>query len=259
MTTARYRHLLCLAAACLLTPTAPAQVPSDPAFDWLVPPPSGTGDGKWTGQLGLGLTLASGRSDSTQLSLSGEASRTDEDQRWNLRGLVIRQRAEGRTTADNAQANVRYERDLTRRWFGFGEAAYARDTLQDLSLRQSYSAGFGQRVFDTARSSLNVYAGVAYTVLDRRAGRDDQGAEALLGNDFSIDLSEHATLTQRLVVFPRTVGDGGRRSVFELGLNTRLAGAFGLQLTFLHRYDGDAPAGQGKTDRILFTGITAGF
>ncbi|MGC3962219.1 MAG: DUF481 domain-containing protein [Rhodocyclaceae bacterium] len=232
--------------------------PNDPAFNNLASSPKG-GNGHWVGSLGFGMTVSRGNSDSTQASLSADAVRALRDSRIALHGLFIRNTSNGDTTADNDLAEARYERNFAQAWFGFGDATFERDPFKDLDLRQTYGTGAGYRLLRAEGLQLNVYAGLAYTFEDHKVASDAKGVEPMIGNDFTYALSETATLSQRWVLFPNTVGVGGVRSVFQIDLSTKITDRFGLQLSVLNKFREKVLSGEKKSDTIIFTGITANF
>lgn len=236
-----------------------AQSPlSDPAFRHLAYP-GDSGDGRWKGSLGFGMTVSHGNSDSTQATLSVDATRPLRDSRFLLHALLIRSTSGGSTTVDNDLGEARYERNFAKTWFGFGDITLERDPFRNLELRQSYAGGTGYRLLTREDLQLNVYAGTAYTIEDKRTEQDARGWEPMIGNDFRYKLSENASIGQRWVLFPTTVGSGGVRSVFQIDLNTKLSGRFGVQISLLNKYRQHVGLGEKNSDTILFTGITASF
>jgi putative salt-induced outer membrane protein YdiY len=253
--------LLC-SAICLAASLSPAfaQAPPgrDPAFSAFPISPE-SGDGRWKGALGFGMTINRGNTNSTQASLSADATRTLRDSRLILRALLIRATNESDTTADNDLGEARYERNFARTWFGFGGVTLERDPFRNLELRQSYALGSGYRVMRQEDFQLNVYGGIAYSLENRKTSDDARGWEPVVGNDLTYRLSENASITQRWALFPNTVGGGGIRSVFQMDINTKLSGRFGLQLSVLNKYRQYVQDQEKNSDTVIFTGITARF
>ncbi|MEC5384761.1 DUF481 domain-containing protein [Uliginosibacterium sp. H3] len=232
--------------------------PDDPAFRYIANSPA-SGDGRWKGTLGFGMTLNNGNSESTQASLSADAVRTLRDSRILFHTLLIHATSGGDTTVDNDLGELRYERNFAQAAFGYGDITLERDPFRDLNLRQSYAGGLGYRLLRLDDTQLNIYAGAAYTLEDRRTAEDARGWEPTLGNDFTYKISETASIAERWVLFPTTVGNGGVRSVFQVDLNVKISGRIGVQISFLNKYRQNVGKGEKSTDTILFTGVTAGF
>ncbi|HEU4621530.1 MAG TPA: DUF481 domain-containing protein [Burkholderiaceae bacterium] len=257
----RIQPLLISIAALVASPAALAQLaaPTDPALQRLPTRYTGQADGTWKGNLGLGVTLTRGNSESEQLSLSFDAARATSDDRIVFRGIAVRNETNQGTQADNAQASARYERNVSTDWFGFGQAEFERDVLRDLNLRQTYGTGVGYRFVQTERTQFNVYTGLAYTRLNNVASADTEGVEAFVGNEWSVKLGDNASFIERFVYYPDTADTGGGRYVLEATINTKIQGALGLQLTALQKYQQVVPPGRKSTDTILFTVVTVAF
>ncbi|MDB5815336.1 MAG: hypothetical protein JWN23_2453 [Rhodocyclales bacterium] len=248
-----------LAADLLMPISALAQGrPTDPAFNRMANAPQ-SGDGHWKGAFGFGTTISHGNSESTQASLLIDATRTLHDSRFLIHSLLIRGTSGGSTTVDNDLAEARYERNFAKASFGFGDMTFERDPFRDLALRQSYAAGAGYRLLRTENLQLNVYGGVAYTFENHGVEDNARGWEPMIGNDFTYKFSETASITQRWAVFPDTVGGGGVRSVFQVDLNTKISGRWGIQISLLNKYRQHVREQEKNFDTILFTGVTAGF
>jgi putative salt-induced outer membrane protein len=233
--------------------------PSDPVLNRFIANSPQSGDGRWKGTLGFGMTLNKGNSESTQASLTADATRTLRDSRIILRTLLIHSTNGGDTTVDNDQGEARYERNFAQSAFGYGDITLERDPFRDLNLRQSYAGGLGYRLLKREDTQLNVYAGVSYTLEDRKMADNARGWEPTVGNDLTYKISETASIAERWVIFPTTVGNGGVRSIFQVDLNMKLVGRVGVQISFLNKYRQHVGQGEKSTDSILFTGITAGF
>lgn len=253
----------CLAFAVLnsVSAAAFADTPSavdDPIFSTLATPPK-QGEGNWKGSLGLGMTLSRGNDNSTQGSFSGDATRAMRDSRLIARALMIRNSSGGHRTSEIGNLEFRGERNFDERMFGFGDGLLERDVANDLSLRQSLSFGLGRRLRDEDDIHLNAYAGLAYAVANYYEANDGRGFEPVFGEDLSYKLSDTSKLSQRMVVFPYTIGAGGMRTALQADITTRITDRFGLQLAVLHKYRGHTINGDRHNDLTIFTGITSSF
>ncbi|GAB4060526.1 DUF481 domain-containing protein [Uliginosibacterium sediminicola] len=249
--------------ACLLlsVPAAQADTPAavdDPIFSTLAKPPE-QGEGKWQGSLGMGFTLNRGNDNSTQASFSGNAVRAMRDSRLVARALVIRNSSSGERTSESANLEFRGERSFDDNMFGFGDAQLERDVKNDLSLRQSLSAGIGRRLYDEEAIRLNLYGGLAYAMANFYEARDGRGFEPMVGEDMDYKLSETSRLGQRFVLFPTTVGAGGMRTALQADITTRITDRFGLQVAVLHKYREQTNGTSKHNDLTIFTGLTSKF
>src|SRR5690606_36272329 len=104
-------------------------------------------DGQWRHAIGLGLSYASGNSESSTLTLDADGVRQTGYDKWSYFGRALRAESDDETTGDQIGLGTRYERDINGRVFGFGQADYLRDRPANLSRRGSVGGGLGYHVF----------------------------------------------------------------------------------------------------------------
>lgn len=216
------------------------------------------GTGKWKGSLGAGITLRRGSTNSTEGSLSLDASRVMRDSRLLATALAIRSSENGQRSGDTANGEFRGERRIERNMFGFAGLGAERDAMQDMTFRSSLSTGVGTRWIDNETTGLNLYAGVAYSMERYTTGETPKGLEPLLGSEFMYHISETSRLTHRMVLYPDSVS-GGTRFAMQGDLTTSINERFGLRLSVLHKYREKVRNENSHFDTVFFTGITAGF
>jgi hypothetical protein len=68
-----------------------------------------------------------------------------------------------RVTANTNKGGARYDHDITPRLFGFLNADFFTDALQDLNLRSVLGGGLGFDVIKKPSTTLDLLGGVAYT------------------------------------------------------------------------------------------------
>ncbi len=217
------------------------------------------GDGEWTGSLGLGATFSRGNTDSSQVSMNGDATRTTLANRIVMNGIAIRARSNGTETADNFLVSGRYEKNLSTEWFGFGEANYERDKFADLSLRQTYAAGAGYRFYETPNLKLNLYSGAAQIYENNFLREDTHGVELLVGNDLTYNLSENAVFKQSIAYYPEMTSNRGGHYIFQSSLSSKLIGPLALQVSLIHKYRKNVLPGDKNYDTLLTTGVSMKF
>lgn len=236
----------------------PPRVVADPAFNTLAVAPE-SGEGKWTGSFGLGLTLRRGGTNSTQGSLTANATRAMRDSRLVARSIVVRSTSDSGEKSDNANIEFRAERNFATDFFGFLGAGLERDTDENLDLRQIYSFGAGARWIRTDELQLNLYSGLGYSVERNRHGSKAKGFEVLLGSELNYSISPTSKLSQRAVFYPDSIGGAGPRYAIQADITTRINQHFGLQIAVLHKFRSGNGAAEDHTDSTLFTGITSNF
>ncbi|MFL6230657.1 MAG: YdiY family protein [Pyrinomonadaceae bacterium] len=218
----------------------------------------------WTGNMTAGLSLAKGNAETTNFALGASAARTTRRDKTTLYAASIygRDSSSGfsRTTASAMRAGARYERNINRKWFGYGFTDLEHDDFQALNLRVVPGAGLGYRAIRSERTQLDLYGGAAWNKEFYRGDFNDRSSlEAQVGEDLIHRLSPRTTLKERLVFFPNLTDTGEYRINFDTGLATDITRRIGFQITVSDRYLSNPLPGLKKNDLLLTTGITAKF
>lgn len=222
-------------------------------------------DGQWRHAVGLGLSYASGNSESSNLTLNADGVRQTDHDKWSYHGKVLRAKSDGNTTGDQIGLGTRYERNLAERVFGFGQGDYLRDPPANLSRRTSVGTGLGYHVFQTEELTWNVFTGLGYTH-DRYVAPTDIGgairsswgyAELLIGQESNHRISETSTFRQRLVLFPNLRESGEYRAQFDAGLAVAINDRLSLTATLTYRYNSDPGVDIERSDVLFVTGVSA--
>lgn len=221
-------------------------------------------DGQWRAALGVGGSVASGNSRSTNLTMTGEVVQATEISKWSLTGRLLYATAGDTTTADNKAVGSQYDKDLSATWFAFNKLEYLRDQPANLNSRFSLTAGPGLHLLRDDNNTVDVSTGLAYTMdryvrpsLVTQSLRDDYGrTEWMLGEDSTHKFSNDASIRQKLTVFTHTKQTGGYRYVFEIGLSVALNSRMNLTTGFTQRYEKDTGLGLKNNNGLLLTGIS---
>lgn len=189
------RTLVCAALALGLTGLAHAQATVKP-------------DGHWRAVLGLGLSYASGNTDTTNLSMSGDAVRATDRDKWSAYLNSSYARSAGVTSAEQARLGGRYDRNLGPAYFAYGGLDVEHNRFANLEPRSMLSAGLGWHVLKSPTTTFDLFGGLGYTVDNYRAPMAVSGelrdryqyASLPLGEESTHKLSATTSARQRLVV-----------------------------------------------------------
>src|SRR5262245_39351358 len=138
--------------------TAPAAVAQTPGQ----PPAAPTTDAKtppWTGSIGLGFTMNRGNTDTTDFNVTFDA-KSDPKKKgvWKFKGLYQRNETSGTSSADRLVFDVRYERTITDRVYGYGAIGFLRDRFKRIDYLWAPGAGIGYKLVATEQTTFNVDA-----------------------------------------------------------------------------------------------------
>lgn len=221
-------------------------------------------DGKWRYALGAGLSIASGNTTSSTLTVNGDGVRKTQSDKWTFYGKALRARSDGNTTGEQLGLGTRYEADINERVFGFGQGDYLRDKPANLARRLSLGAGFGYHVIRADALTWDVFSGLGYTsdayitpTTVAGAVRSTYGyGELLLGEESNHTISENSSFRQRVVVYPNLSNSGEFRAAADLGLSVAVNKTMSLTASLVHRYNSDPGVGLKNTDTLFVTGLS---
>ena len=225
----------------------------------------------WKGGANVGFALARGNSETTNLTTGFTADRKtlhDEVTMYFSSLYSSNDLPGGGTTANSILGGIRYDRNFTKRLFGFGSADYGVNQLQGLDLRSIYSVGLGYHLISTPTTTLDVLGGVNYTretfngeLSDGETGKVTRNlAGVTVGEDFMHKFGSSTVVTEHFYFYPDLTNTGEYRFAIDAASVTKLNKWLGLQFTFSDRYVSNPPiVGTKQNDVIFATGINVAF
>ena len=225
----------------------------------------------WGGLFDTGLALTRGNSSTTTFTLASKAVRETPKDKLTLYGNYIYGKDSStppdRTTANQLNAGIRGDLNLTPRVFVFAFADYQTNELQHLDLRQVYGGGFGYHIIKTEGTIFDVFGGISY---ERDAfgeyvllgppisvipASNSNSAAAVIGEEFDTKLNKRSTFSERFTVYPNLSHTGDFRSQFDATLVTQLKAWLNWQVTFSDSYINYPPPGLKSNDLLLSSGL----
>ncbi|HWR16403.1 MAG TPA: DUF481 domain-containing protein [Terriglobales bacterium] len=217
----------------------------------------------WNGGINVGFALTGGNSKTTNLGVAFTAARPTLTDKWNLyaNSVYATNNAPGvtaTTTANNITAGARYDRNITKRLFGFVNTDFQTNELQELDLRSLFGGGLGFHAIKGERTTLDLLGGANYThetywTLSRSIGA------MTIGDEFMHKIGAGTTLVQKLFFYPDMSNFGEHHTTFDLSTVTKLSKWLGWQNSFSDIYVSNPPAGARKNDIIFTTGLNIAF
>jgi putative salt-induced outer membrane protein YdiY len=224
-------------------------------------------DGKLRAALGLGASVSSGNSRTSNFSLAAQGVRATAQDKTTVHASVLYARAAGVTSAEQLRAGGRYDFNLNADTFAFGTADLERDKLANLSLRGVFGAGVGLHVIKTPATTFDLYGGLAYnadkyvaaTVIDGQSRSSYGYAALLLGEESQHRLSDTTSVWQRLTVYPNLRNRGEFRASFASGLSVAMSNTMNLNVGLGYAFNSDPGVGRKQGDTLLTTGVSVKF
>ncbi|MBS1849379.1 MAG: DUF481 domain-containing protein [Acidobacteria bacterium] len=217
----------------------------------------------WAGGANVSFALTRGNSETKNLALAFTADRKTLRDHLGLyaNSVFSTNDAPGAvpsTTANAVQGGARYDRDLTKKLFGFGAADFQSDALQALDIRSVLSGGLGFHAIKSDRTTLDFLGGINYT-RENYTTFSRNFAAATLGEEFLKKLGAATVLTQKLYFYPDFNNSGEYRAAFNFGTVTKISKWLGWQNSFSDIYVTNPPEGKRKNDILLTTGLNFSF
>lgn len=231
----------------------------------------------WTGGANVGFSVARGNSETENLALSFNAIHTSANDKWTLYATSIdttNNLATPSTVANLETGGLRYDHNLNPRVFVFGSADLMANALQYLDLRSIYSGGFGAHAIKNAKTTLDVFGGLAYThetysngapvagtnpVIYTSYGMTSRFVALTLGDQWTQQLGKSTALTQSATVLPDLQHTGQYQAIVNIGTVTKLNKVLGWQNQFNDIYVSNPPTGTKTNDVVFTTGLNVAF
>jgi len=217
----------------------------------------------WTGGGSLGLALARGNSDTTNLAVGFNADRKTTTDEWNLvaAGLYSTSTTDNVTvpTANNFGGAIRYDHNLTKKLFGFGLFAGMYDHFQDLNARLSPNGGLGYHLVASKMTTLDILGGIGYTYENYSGGVTNNLINANIGEELNHKFTANTSMYERLYFFPYLNNTGNYRGTGDFGIASKFYHAMTWNLAFGDIYNSLPVPGKKNNDLVLTTGLGLAF
>ena len=211
----------------------------------------------WTGGGSVGFALTRGNSQTTNLALGFNALRKTSTDAWVMNAASIYSSDEklGETTANSFGGLIRYDRNISKRWFVYGVFAGMYDALQDLNYRIMPGGGLGFHAIASSATTLDLLGGLGYTRESYYDGTINNLVTATVGDEFSHKFSPAVSITQNLYYLPSLNNTSNYRVNFSFGIATKLNGWMTANANFLDQYVSQPVLGNKKNNVLFTTGL----
>ena len=224
----------------------------------------------WKGSGTLGLSLARGNSETTNLNTAVAAERKTPTDDFAVSESSIystdNQPGAG-VTANAVLGAIKYNRNISQRLFLSASGDFTHDALQDLTLRGIYTGGLGLHAIAKPGTTLDVLAGINYTretyngTVARPGPSFQRNSPGLtFGEIFMHKFGALTTLNESASIYPDLEDFNQYRVSFDANAVTKINKWLGWQITVSDRYVTNPPIANTKSnDVILSTGINVAF
>jgi len=226
----------------------------------------------WKGGVNVGVAIARGNSDTTSISSGFTADRktlNDELTIYESSIYTSNGGVNSGTTANSILGGIKYDRNFTKRLFGFVSGDFTHDELQGLNLRSIYSGGLGWHWINNPNTTLDILGGINYTretysssttatTTGLNVNRNLPGITA--GEVLMHKFGKFTVVTQDFYFYPDLSDINQYRFSVDFASVTKINKWLAWQFTLSDRYVTDPPiAGTKTNDVILSTGLNVSF
>jgi putative salt-induced outer membrane protein YdiY len=191
----------------------------------------------YTGNLGGGLALTNGNTDTRNINLTAGLVRDPKTKNVTKGTFTyLRGSQSDILNLDRTAVNIRNEYTLSNRTFVFGQADYLRDKFKDIIFLWVPTAGLGYKLVNTTNTLFTV-DGAAGGLIEKNPGRTLSKSGSLVPSQrFTQKLSSSAAITESLSTIFKTKDFADSLSTFTVGLTTTLVSKLELKLEFIDSY-----------------------
>jgi putative salt-induced outer membrane protein len=216
----------------------------------------------WAGKASLGYLATSGNTENSNLNTAFEVGYTAGQWAHLFDATAIYADENSDTTAEAYAAGWKSERKLSDANFLYGRLDWRKDRFSGYEEQFSQTVGYGRRLINNDRHSLNGEVGVgarqSELVGPLGLGNGETESETILtgGLYYKWSLSETATFTQDLLA-----ESGSENTYFEskTALSAKLVGSLALVASYTIKNNSDVPLGTENTDTFTALSLEYGF
>ncbi len=219
-------------------------------------------ENKWSGDAGVGLAIARGNTETTNLSVTLSAKGPLSESLSSVsKAYFLLSREKDVTNAESLGLESQIDWQFSERFFAYLNITGLRDRFKNYSYRILPSAGAGYDVVASEKIKLSASAGLSEVFTKYYdSGNTDSFTGIALGNQFIWKISENAELSQTLML-NSDISELSRYFLrLEASLATAITEGLSVKLTLMDSYD-NQPVGEGikKNDIAFLAGLSAKF
>lgn len=219
-------------------------------------------ENKWGGDAAMGLALARGNTDTTNLSLTISVGGPLSESIDNTNKVYFLLSKEGDiTNAESMGLDIQINWKHSERLFSFYGIQGLRDRFKNYCYRILPGAGLGYKIITADNFQLSANAGLSQVFTKYYDSEEtDSFTGIILGNQLIWKVSPTAEISQSLSL-NSSIADLGKYFVqFEISLASAITKGLSVKLTLMDKYDSE-PVGEGikKNDISFIAGLSAKF
>ena len=217
---------------------------------------------KWEGDAGVGIALARGNTETTNLSLTvslkGPVSQSIENVN---KAFFLLSKEKDITNAESMGLDSQFRWKHSEKFYSYYGIQGLRDRFKNFSSRILPGAGVGYKIVTSENIQLSASAGLSQVFTKYYdSGETDSYTGISLGDELTWKISETAEISQSLNINTDVSDLSHYFLQFEISLASAITKGLSVKLTLMDKYDSE-PVGEGikKNDISLIAGLSAKF
>lgn len=202
-------------------------------------------EGPWSGNVKFGYIATSGNTENESMNSGFEINYNPGAWEHQARATAIYSTESKVTTAEAYDFGWKSARNLTDHDFLFGRLDWRKDRFASITEQFSQSLGYGRRLIDNDKHSLNGEIGIGARQSDLADGTDESDTIYTGRLTYAWQISETASFGQSLLV---ETGDSNTFTESVTDLRAQLLGSLALVVSYTIRNNSDVLPGTEKTD-----------
>ena len=213
-------------------------------------------DKGWSGKATLGYLATSGNTENSTLNTGVEIGFSTDNWAHLAEALAITASEDEVTTAEAYELGWKSERQLTEKDFLYGRLNWRKDNFGAYATQFSQTVGYGRRLIDTEKHSLNAELGIGARQSEFQTGLEEDETIFSAGAYYTWALSETAEFRQDLTA---EAGDENTYVESVTALSARLFGDLALVASYTIKHNTDVPPLTEKSDRYTALSLEYAF
>ncbi len=228
---------------------------------YINPSPKFSGEGvTWKGNIDFGGDISQGNTDTSEISLDGEAIARTKQDRYTIGIEVNRGKANDISTEFDNRGDIKYDHFLTKQWYLYANGAIEKDKFRDIKLRSLVGGGIGYQFYEQPDLNLFIEGGLNYvnTDYDEQEDEDYPSGRWAIKYDQLIFADIVKLFHEQEVFF--SLADTKDFLVFsKTGLRVPIGKNINASTQFDLDYNSEAPEGTEKLDKTLLFSLGYGW
>ncbi len=196
---------------------------------------------RWTGSLDVGLTLTSGNSNTSSVSVGLDVKYELASHRFTLKSTLVHQTDDPKTdTADvsvnKGRTTLQYDLKPGEKLFYLAKIAFSYDIPAGLSRQWAPGLGAGYALIKSSRVEFTPTLGASWISRTFIDDSTSTGVYANLGESFTLKI-RNSELTQSYTYSPLLNDLSNNIMHFDAALSSKFASWVGLKLTLIYNYN----------------------